>query len=181
MDGTSLLFGSVGAVSGVKNPILVAQRLVEEQGKGLLPLGRVPPGFLVGEGAREWAVRHNVPTIKTEHLISEKAAKLYRHHKKKLDAYKMSVGNAKRKRELSRSGSGNLEKCKRLKQSSDLLDSTDHVRSSDGATTSKLFDRNSSLATSDGCDLLPSDEEEEEEVEDEKVQDTVGVVVLDRA
>ena len=183
MDGSSLLFGSVGAISGVKNPILVAQKLVEEQGKGLLPLGRVPPGFLVGEGAREWAVRHNVPTIKTEHLISEKAAKLYRHYKKKLDAYKMSVANAKRKRELSRSGSGNLEKCKRLKQSSDLLDSSDHVRSSDGATTSKLFDRNTSLASSsDGCDHQPntSDDEDEEDVDD-KVQDTVGVVVLDRA
>merc|ERR1711874_882467 len=170
-------------ISGIKNPILVAQKLVEEQGKGLLPLGRVPPGFLVGEGARGWAVRHNVPTIKTEHLISEKAAKLYRHYKKKLDAYKMSVANAKRKRELSRSGSGNLEKCKRLKQSSDLLDSSDHVRSSDGATTSKLFDRNTSLASSsDGCDHLPdtSDDEEEEDVDD-KVQDTVGVVVLDRA
>lgn len=183
MDGSSLLFGSVGAISGVKNPILVAQKLVEEQGKGLLPLGRVPPGFLVGEGAREWAVRHNIPTIKTEHLISEKAAKLYRHYKKKLDAYKMSVANAKRKRELSRSGSGNLEKCKRLKQSSDLLDSSDHVRSSDGATTSKLFDRNTSLASSsDGCDHQPdtSDDEDEEDVDD-KVQDTVGVVVLDRA
>ena len=185
MDGSSLLFGSVGAISGIKNPILVAQKLVEEQGKGLLPLGRVPPGFLVGEGAREWAVRHNVPTVKTEHLISEKAAKLYRHYKKKLDAYKMSVANAKRKRELNRSASGNLEKCKRLKQSSDLLDSSDHVRSSDGATTSKLFDRNTSLATSsDGCGLLPDtsddEEEEEEDVDDDKVQDTVGVVVLDR-
>ena len=28
MDGSSLLFGAVGAISGVKNPILVAQRLV---------------------------------------------------------------------------------------------------------------------------------------------------------
>ena len=35
MGGTSLLFGSVGAISGVKNPILLAQKLVEEQGKGL--------------------------------------------------------------------------------------------------------------------------------------------------
>ena len=95
MDGSSLLFGAVGAISGVKNPILVAQRLVEEQQKGLLPLGRVPPGFLVGEGAKEWAVsesmivstsanlamskvRHNIPTVKTETLISDKAAKLYR-------------------------------------------------------------------------------------------------------
>ncbi len=58
MGGTSLLFGSVGAIFGIKNPILVAQKLVEEQGKGLLPLGRVPPNFLVGEGATatEWAV-----------------------------------------------------------------------------------------------------------------------------
>merc|ERR1719410_1135814 len=130
MDGSSLLFGSVGAISGVKNPILVAQKLVEEQGKGLLPLGRVPPGFLVGEGATEWAVRHNIATIDTESLISEKAAKLYKHYKKKLDAYKMSMqlasANAKRKREQTRAagaGTGaclaNIENCKRLKQETD--------------------------------------------------------------
>ena len=166
MDGSSLLFGSVGAISGIKNPILVAQKLVEEQGKGLLPLGRVPPGFLVGDGARDWAIRHNIQTVKTEHLISEKAAKLYRHYKKKLDAYKMSVANAKRKREMSGSSAGNLEKCKRLKQSSDLLESIEHVRSSDGATTTKMLDGSSSLSS---------------EEEDDKVQDTVGVVVLDRS
>ena len=122
MDGSSLLFGSVGAISGVKNPILVANKLVEEQQKGLLPLGRVPPGFLVGEGATEWAVRHNIQTIQTENLISDKAAKLYRHYKKKLDAYKMSMqlasANAKRKRELTRGISesnhclSNIENCK---------------------------------------------------------------------
>ena len=39
MDGTSLLFGAVGAVPGIKNPIMVAQLMVEEQRKGLLPLG----------------------------------------------------------------------------------------------------------------------------------------------
>ena len=89
MDGTSLLFGAVGAVPGIKNPIMVAQLMVEEQRKGLLPLGtddrlvglgislhlvmffhldyligRVPPGFLVGEGAREWAIRHGIPGVK---------------------------------------------------------------------------------------------------------------------
>ena len=40
MDGTSLLFGAVGAVPGIKNPILVAKLMVEEQQKGLLPLGK---------------------------------------------------------------------------------------------------------------------------------------------
>merc|ERR1719471_459933 len=78
----------------------------------------------------------------------------------------MSVANAKRKREMSGSSVGNLEKCKRLKQSSDLLESIEHVRSSDGATTTKMLDGSNSLNS---------------EEEDDKVQDTVGVVVLDRS
>jgi len=204
MDGSSLLFGSVGAISGVKNPILVAQKLVEEQGKGLLPLGRVPPGFLVGEGATEWAIRHNIQTIQTENLISEKAAKLYRHYKKKLDAYKMSMqlasANAKRKRELTRGISesnhclSNIENCKRLKPSSDILqlkretdilDVNDQVRSNDGATASKLLDDNVSFSSGDGAndvsDRLTGDDHDDDEVVDDKVHDTVGVVVLDRS
>ena len=193
MDGQSLLFGSVGAVSRVKNPILVAQKLVEEQGKGLLPLGRVPPGFLVGEGATEWAVRHNIQTVKTENLISEKAAKLYRHYKKKLDAYKLSVQMAaKRKRELGRlSGSSNIENCKRLKTETDILDLNDRVRSHDGATASKLLDGNVTLTSGDGLNDIKSDPVSEEvidrlsgdndnEVVDDHVHDTVGVVVLDK-
>ena len=40
----------------------------------------------MGEGATEWAVRHNIDS-----LISEKTAQLYKHYKKKLDMYKMSV------------------------------------------------------------------------------------------
>jgi len=172
MDGSSLIFGAVGAISGVKNPILVARKLVEEQQKGLLPLGRVPPGFLVGDGAREWAIRHNIPSINTEQLISEKAAKLYRHYKKKLDAYNDSmktVMKLSRKRNSERNGQGSDPvmngaefACKRLKQVAEL-DPADQVRSNDGAT--KLLDDNTSLMGS--CD-------------DDKVQDTVGVVVLDR-
>jgi len=203
MDGSTLLFGAVGAISGVKNPILVARKLVEEQGKGLLPLGRVPPGFLVGEGAKEWAVRHNIQTIKTEQLISDKAAKLYKHYKKKLDAYKLSMqqqqqqqASIKRKREAGRGGGGggnclaNIQNCKRLKQSSDIIDVTDQVRSNDGAT--KLLDGNSTITSGDGCDDTSerlgvsddtSDTDEDHDIQDydDGVGDTVGVVVLDRA
>ncbi len=45
---------------------------------GLLPLGRVPPGFLVGEGARDWAIRHGIHTVSSEKLVSDKAVKLYK-------------------------------------------------------------------------------------------------------
>lgn len=49
-------FGAVGGVGGVKNPIEIAADLARRQEETpLLPLGRIPPLMLVGDGAREWA------------------------------------------------------------------------------------------------------------------------------
>ena len=45
MDGKSLQFGAVGAVAGVKNPILVADNLLRTQLKGNMSLGRIPPRY----------------------------------------------------------------------------------------------------------------------------------------
>ena len=95
------MFGAVGAVPGIKNPIQVAKLLVIEQRKGLLPLGRVPPGFLVGEGARDWAKRRGIPVVLEKSLISEKAAKLYKHYKRKLDSYRQSIKTPQQKRPLT--------------------------------------------------------------------------------
>ncbi|XP_072187787.1 threonine aspartase 1 isoform X2 [Excalfactoria chinensis] len=61
MDGKSLNFGAVGALSGIKNPVSVANRLLCEGQKGKLSAGRIPPCFLVGEGAFRWAVDHGIP------------------------------------------------------------------------------------------------------------------------
>ncbi|KAK9121326.1 hypothetical protein Syun_018943 [Stephania yunnanensis] len=55
MDGPSGVFGAVGAVPGVQNPIQIAATLAKEQMTGSSLLGRIPPFFLVGEGAHEWA------------------------------------------------------------------------------------------------------------------------------
>lgn len=42
MDGSTLQFGAVGAVSGIKNPVLLAKRLCEHQSIKTL-YGRIPP------------------------------------------------------------------------------------------------------------------------------------------
>nr|CAB3488716.1 unnamed protein product [Digitaria exilis] len=66
MDGVTGSFGSVGAIrvltivsipcrSGVKNPIQAALHLAKDQIAGSSLLGRIPPMFLVGEGAYKWA------------------------------------------------------------------------------------------------------------------------------
>eukprot|EP00094_Tigriopus_californicus_P007978 TCALIF_07680-PA protein Name:"Similar to TASP1 Threonine aspartase 1 (Homo sapiens)" AED:0.06 eAED:0.06 QI:0/0/0/0.5/1/1/2/0/360 len=87
MDGQNLLFGAVGAMPGIKNPIAVAKLLVEEQRHGLLPMGRVPPAFLVGHGAKDWAIKRGLPGLEEDKLISEKSGKLYKYYKRKLELY----------------------------------------------------------------------------------------------
>lgn len=48
-------YGAAGAVPRVRNVIRLAHALLSQERRGLLPLGRVPPVFLVGEGAARWA------------------------------------------------------------------------------------------------------------------------------
>ncbi|RXG70804.1 Threonine aspartase 1 [Armadillidium vulgare] len=76
MDGKSLVHGSVGAVSGVENPILLAKKLLEAQSESL-PGGLISPSFLAGPGARAWAVTHDVPVCQDQALVTEKARHIY--------------------------------------------------------------------------------------------------------
>lgn len=85
MDGQSLHYGAVGAVSGVKNPILVADSLLRTQMRGEMSLGRIPPSTLVAHGAHDWAARHDLHTIANDDLITESSRKAYIKNKRKLD------------------------------------------------------------------------------------------------
>jgi len=156
MDSSSLLFGAVGAMPGIKNPISVAKLLVQEQKKGLLPLGRVPPGFLVGEGARDWAIRHGVPSVPTESLISDKAHKLYKHYKKKLDEFRYNGTEA----------GGRPPKRKQAADSS--------------SSSAKNLDSHKSSGSNKRLKTWSGSENSHRIVEDDGVNDTVGVVVMDK-
>lgn len=59
MDGTEMSVGAVAAVMGVPNAILLAERVLNSE-----------YAMLVGEGAREFAERHDVPTCSPEVLVS---------------------------------------------------------------------------------------------------------------
>lgn len=59
MSGDSLRWSGIGALSGVKNPIALARRLLRYQSEEL-PCGLVPPNLLVGEGARKWATEQGI-------------------------------------------------------------------------------------------------------------------------
>ncbi|KAK5085456.1 hypothetical protein LTR05_004741 [Lithohypha guttulata] len=64
--------GAVGAITQVRNPIVVA-RLVLDASILPLSLSRVPPNFLVGDGAVDFAESHGVNILPKDFLISEAA------------------------------------------------------------------------------------------------------------
>ncbi|NXH75905.1 TASP1 aspartase, partial [Hydrobates tethys] len=85
MDGKSLNFGAVGALSGIKNPVSVANRLLCEGQKGKLSAGRIPPCFLVGEGAYRWAVDHGIPACPPGIMATRFSLAAFKRNKRKLE------------------------------------------------------------------------------------------------
>ncbi|XP_067277427.1 threonine aspartase 1 isoform X2 [Pseudorasbora parva] len=85
MDGKSLNYGAVGALSGIKNPVLVARRLLSETQKGKLSAGRIPPCFLVGKGAEQWAISHGIPACPTEMMTTKFSLSGYKRNKRKME------------------------------------------------------------------------------------------------
>ncbi|XP_011601825.2 threonine aspartase 1 isoform X2 [Takifugu rubripes] len=94
MDGKSLQYGAVGSISGVKNPVLVANRLLSEAQRGKLSAGRIPPCFLVGRGALEWAVSHGIAPCPSEKMATKFSLSAYKRNKRKMElAEKMESGH----------------------------------------------------------------------------------------
>ena len=54
----------------MKNPICVADSLLKTQMAGNMSLGRIPPSTMVGDGAREWASKMNIPIVQGEELMT---------------------------------------------------------------------------------------------------------------
>lgn len=77
MDGQSLNFGSVGALTNIQNPVKVAKKILEEQNKGLLSCGRIPPSTLVGKGALEWALENGFSKINQRELTTKVSRRIY--------------------------------------------------------------------------------------------------------
>ncbi|XP_061646540.1 threonine aspartase 1 isoform X1 [Phyllopteryx taeniolatus] len=112
MDGKSLHYGAVGAISGIKNPVLVAHRLLSEAQKGKLSAGRIPPCFLVGRGAHDWAISHGVPPCPSEKMATKFSLSAYKRNKRKMElAEKMDTGHNQTKKSRQSSGNENGLEC----------------------------------------------------------------------
>ncbi|KAE8149139.1 nucleophile aminohydrolase [Aspergillus avenaceus] len=77
--------GAVGAVAQVKNPISLARVVLENTTKPLL-LERVPPNFLVGQGATDFAYEHGLVVLPHDGLKSSGAMRRWNDWHKDLEA-----------------------------------------------------------------------------------------------
>ncbi len=75
MDGTTLRSGSVACVSGVKNPVTLARRVMDQ----------TPHCLLVGDGANRFAVEQGVPIVPSEQLVTEAAHQEYLRYKQQYE------------------------------------------------------------------------------------------------
>ncbi|KAH7835014.1 hypothetical protein Vadar_022062 [Vaccinium darrowii] len=90
MHGNSGAFGAVGGVPGVRNASQIAALLAKEQMLGSSLLGRIPPIFLVGEGARVWAKSKGISLPESiaeadDWLVTERAKRQWEKLKAMLD------------------------------------------------------------------------------------------------
>ncbi|KAJ1963824.1 hypothetical protein GGI12_001818 [Dipsacomyces acuminosporus] len=87
-------FGAVGAVSETQNPIDAANALMKNHSRGPDEVGLVPPMFLVGLGADQWARDQGVPMCKTprEKITEEALAKYESYMKRKSNSEDMLEG-----------------------------------------------------------------------------------------
>ncbi|KAJ7446237.1 asparaginase [Mycena galericulata] len=84
MNGHKHEFGSVGAASGVKNPIRLARRILEHA-RVPDPLGRIPPLTLVADGARAFAQSAGVDLVVPTSLVTPRAQAQWATWKARLD------------------------------------------------------------------------------------------------
>ncbi|KAK6183014.1 hypothetical protein SNE40_010570 [Patella caerulea] len=85
IDGQTSLFGIVGCLQGVKNPIKAAKKLIEKQQSDNLSHGRIPPSVLVGHGARKWCEQSGVETCDPALLITESSKRMHLKYRRKIE------------------------------------------------------------------------------------------------
>ena len=92
MTGSNMRWAGIGALTGIRNPVVVAERLHSFQGEPQV-CGLVPPCLLVGDGAVQWALQQKCS--EPANLVTASSRKTFFKYKTRVDEAK-AVSKRKR-------------------------------------------------------------------------------------
>eukprot|EP00048_Salpingoeca_helianthica_P011358 m.163465 g.163465 ORF g.163465 m.163465 type:complete len:358 (+) comp15214_c0_seq6:2128-3201(+) len=153
------LYGAVGALQQIANPIQVALALAKES-RGVSSVGRVPPLLLVGEGAKRFAQQQGIAILEPDSLVTERSRA--RHER---DLAIVRESEATHTHRTAAEGGGLSSARKRAKG-----DGHEHQQS-----THELEEKVQKASSQD----VSEDKDAEEGEEAEYLLDTVGAVCVD--
>ncbi|CRG84294.1 hypothetical protein PISL3812_01595 [Talaromyces islandicus] len=180
--------GAVGACSNIKNPISAARLILDYQNKPL-SLQRVPPNFLVGQGATDFAYDHGLPIVHDDYLVSATAKSRWIRWQHELEAaqdpYSLEKSNQGEEAFTSSADlATTINPVMLMTPPSSLHDSNIRKDQDDPSDHSKLAQHETTPSTGDGvgkCSqdggqtLSPSDGEDT----GDKITDTIGAIAID--
>uniref|UniRef100_F6YV56 Uncharacterized protein n=1 Tax=Ciona intestinalis TaxID=7719 RepID=F6YV56_CIOIN len=143
MDAGSVTYGAVSCVGEIKNPVMAAYELANQQAKGSrLSLGRIPPCSLSGQGAEKWARAHGVEMCvyvqdnREEHEVFDAASRF-------VEFIQMHVGSGAAKK-----NNFNLDKI--IREGFTLPNKSNHKLDTVGAVALDIHGKVASAASSGG-------------------------------
>eukprot|EP00026_Physarum_polycephalum_P000370 Phypoly_transcript_00370.p1 GENE.Phypoly_transcript_00370~~Phypoly_transcript_00370.p1 ORF type:complete len:485 (-),score=77.37 Phypoly_transcript_00370:93-1547(-) len=171
MDGTNTAwYGAVGAIEGVRHPIHVARKILDQRKKGLLSLGRVPPMLLVGEGARKFGEVSGVALMDKSAMITEKSLQAWQKYSRMIKTNKENLEN-----------DASDEPLKQTKVDPELLNtnpSTTTTTTTNSHTNEKRGPEPDSPEEKRSDKKRPRIETNEDTPKEDIAQDTVGAVCI---
>ncbi|KAH8705142.1 asparaginase family protein [Talaromyces proteolyticus] len=142
--------GAVGACSFVKNPISVARLLLNCQNKPL-PLQRVPPNFLVGQGATDFAYDHGLSIVPGDYLVSPTAKTRWLRWQHELEeSRKQELEGVTQENSVFPHISATVDPAVLMTPPSSLNDDNPHKANTTPLTNIDLVQRETRLNTGDG-------------------------------
>ncbi|KAF3936253.1 L-asparaginase [Dactylella cylindrospora] len=88
--------GAIGAAPKIQNPIALARFILEKSSQPM-SLRRVPPNFVVGEGAVDYALEHDYPVTPHEALIAHPARLRFAKWQKEIEYKEIMKRRGKRR------------------------------------------------------------------------------------
>lgn len=119
-SGAHMMYGAVGAVSGVKYPSEAAEVVARTSAKEQDDLTLICPNFLAGHGAEEFIKENGIGLVPAHTLIAPEAKRRYDDHSSRKNQYLEDLRQLKRRKVGNTSCCGTKNDCNKSNEENEI-------------------------------------------------------------